>query len=142
MQAEAVKRYPWKCNDCLEAEARQLGSTPRSSPRQVRPDGTIRTTVWKKPSGGRRSGVERMAGRIKRLEASGVDLSTVTFKATASPFKLFDLDRRGHGRMTGRILKEDEEAIVPCGRRHRGQLGSITVSNARFLQQVKRLAAD
>jgi hypothetical protein len=106
-------------------------------------DGSLRTIVWERGRSHRMTAVIQGAG----LHSSGLG-------AKAGEW-MFDPHRSWHDsrRYWGRVLHNDEEILVPCGRRHGGHRdargiwhdgpkGQVRVSTRLFLERARAAAAS
>jgi hypothetical protein len=129
--------------DCVEQERCSPGFVAHElAITEQRPDGSISAIVWKPRSGGRRTThVGTQSGVDAQIHVGGLAVRV-------------DHDRaRESERAVGKVLADDEEVFVPCGRRHGGyrradgvlvdgEPGGEKVSNARFWAEVGRTATS
>ena len=132
----------------MRPEQERRGFEARSPATSVLfPDGCCRTIVWRHRHGGSITALELFA---KALAAGAGHPDVVLTTGISGSVKGADR-RREPDRWIGRILGPDEEAKVPCGRRHggfwtpdgawhEGEPGYILVSDERFRAQLQKIA--
>jgi hypothetical protein len=144
MESGAVKfAVSWKCPQCLEQEAwdptfhaRTLATT------FVYHDLRRETRIWhqRKPGG-------RDRNRLESLRKGLRGGSPVMFGFMDGPdifrwpISSLEVNREPLALNLGyEVLAADDECRVPCGRRHGGADGTIVISEARLLAELKRIA--